>query len=383
MSTERLHHPFSPSKLQYLEASCCFSNRDSKDTEASLAGTLQHSATEDTVDLDDPALSDGQAEAVQGCKDYRAAIIAKYHLGTILHEDYLPIDDIQFFLPGALKKPVRGTTAGYLDFAIISADETEGELIDWKFGQWSVEPAENNLQGIAYLLGLVHRYPRLKKVTVHFVMPHRNEIDFHTFTSDQFPMLYLRVSTVVSRALEAMRKKDFSKCTACVSTCLFCSNVGVCPTLAAFALKVATKYKPAEVPKNVTPSLLSDAADSSNAMAVSQLMDTWAKAIRAQITARAIEDDAWLPEQYKLMSRANTEVKDWEAVEKAALAAGVKPATIKEAKTIRMTPINKAIMDATPRGGKTDAVHLFTEDLLVKKILEKDEPIYFLQRLKT
>ena len=214
-------------------------------------------------------------------------------------------------------------------------------------------------------------------------MPHRNEIDVHTFQAAEFPAMYLRVCTVVSNALAALRDKSEAGRRCSVGACLFCARVGECSALNAFVLKVGKKYAPAEVPANVTPSLLQSAADSSVAMSLAQLMETWAKAMRAQITARVIEDEVWMPEDYKLVSRAENSVKDWRKVIKLAKAAGVKMAAIRDAITVRMTPLNKAVMDNTPRGGKKDAAKLFTDGLLQAGALEKEEPIYFLQRLKT
>lgn len=381
MSSERKHHPFSPSKLQYLEACPGFLSQSSEDNEASLAGTLQHTAVEESLHLDDPRLTDDHAEAVVLCKRYREEIAAKYPGGTRLQEDYLPIDDVT--LTDAAGDKWRGTTAGYLDFAVVSADQKTAEICDWKFGAWSVEPAENNLQGIAYLLGLVKCYPQLETVTVHFFMPHRGEVDVATFKRDQFSALYLRVCTVVQRALAFQKQKNSEACSMHLSSCLFCGRKGLCEKLAAFVLKLGKKYSPLEVPADVTPSSLHSAADSSSMMGLAQLMESWAKAIRAQITARAIEDDAWMPEGYDLRDRSANSVKDWRKVLKAAKAAGVPPAAIREALTLRMTPINQAVNDSAPRGQKKAALKDFTDSLLASGALEKDEPVYFLQRQRT
>jgi len=374
---KRAHHPFSPSKLQYLEASPLFKGED-HETEKSLAGTKQHDATEDDkFSLDDPRLNDEEAEAVLACRNFREDIKRKHPGGIALSEVYLPMDDDKLEVDGVIWE---GTTAGYLDFAWIRAGGTEAEICDWKFGLWSVEPAENNLQGIAYLLSLVFAYPSLKKVTVHFVCPHQNSVDSHTFTSDQFNNLSLRVKTVVSRALQA--RKD-SNCTATVSTCLWCANKGTCPVLAKFALKVGHKYAPAEVPENVTPSLMTDPASSTQLCGIADLMAAWAKAVRAQLTAHAIENEDWLPEGYVMRSRQDNKILDWKGIRAAAKAAGVTEAQLDEAMRITLTPIDKAISDMSERGGKKIAVAAFKESLVQQKLMEKESPIYFLERLKT
>ena len=377
--TPRAHHPFSPSKLQYLEASPLYKSED-KETEKSLAGTKQHDATEDeNTSLDDPKLNDEEAEAVDACRKFRDAIIKKYPGGSHEQESYLPMDDANLTIDG---QTWEGTTAGYLDFYCLDASQTVAEICDWKFGLWSVEPTENNLQGIAYFLALVFRYPSLKTVTVHFVCPHQNCVDSHTFTSDQFDALRLRVKTVVSRALAA-RKSSTPTCTATVSTCLFCANKGTCLTLAKFALKVGHKYAPVEVPENVTPSLMTDPASSTQLCGIADLMGAWAKAVRAQLTAHAIDNEDWLPEGYVLRSREANKILDWKKVRAAAAAAGVTEAQLDEAMRITWEGIDKAIMDMTPRGGKKTAVQSFKDGLIQQKIVEKEKPVIFLERLKT
>lgn len=383
----RLHHPFSPSKLQYLEVSPHWTGEANSESEASLAGTAQHDAAEDHTDIDDPRLEDHQAEAVAMCKGYRDQIIAKYPGGSVLKEVYLPVDGATVLDDAGNSFP--GTTGGYVDLAVISADRKIAEIADWKFGLWSVEPAENNLQGIAYLLGLFYKFPSLEEITVHFVMPHREEIDFHTFKREQFPALLLRVRTVVARARAARSNPapdgtvQAGKCSVTVSSCLWCGNLGKCVPAATFSLKVGHKYSPALVPANVQPSLMSDPAKAKQTMEISQLMAAWAKAVRAQITLKAIEEDVWLPEGYVLRSRADNEVVDPVKIMDAARKLGVSDKDIEAARSIKMTPLNKSVSDLSPRGEKKAAVEKFREDLLASGALVKEAPIYFLERLKT
>lgn len=354
---------------------------DKAASDKSLAGTAQHDAAEEHIDIDDPKLTDREAEAVAMCKNYRDQIIAKYPGCIVLKEAYLPVDDCQ--ITDQRGEVFIGTTAGYLDVGIVSADLTEAEILDWKFGDWSVEPAETNLQGISYLLGLFKKYPTLKKITVHFVMPHREEIDVHTFTSDQFPALLLRVKTVVARAYTAQTRGDFGACNLMTPCCLFCGNKGTCSKVAAYALKVGNKYAPIKVPEHVTPSLFTDPKTATQSMEVAQLMEAWAKAIRAQITAKTIEDDAWLPEGYKLKSRADTEVVNDAKLKELLAAAGVTEARIDGCKKFNLTAMNKAISDTLPRGEKEKGVDAFRANGIAQGALAKEAPIYFLERCKT
>jgi len=385
----RLHHPFSPSKLQYLEACTRFDNAQSADTTKSEAGTRQHDAAEDPVDIDDPRLEDHEALAVAACKKYRDEIIALVTRGTggpdgtpiILKEEYVHVDNE--LASDAAGNLFKGTTGGYLDLAIISADKKFAHILDWKFGLWSVEPAENNLQGIAYLLGIYRLFPTLEKVTVHFVMPHRNEIDTHTFHREEFLGLLLRVKVIVARASDARLAKDWNEATMTTGTCLFCANIGRCPKVAEFAVRLGKKYNPLAIPAEVNPSLMFDAAGATQAMEVAQVMEGWAKGTRQRITAKAIEEDVWMPQKYVLRARQDTVVVDQDKFVEAAKAFGVSDSVIAGAKKYKVEPIYKAIRDQAPRGEKEKAEEVFREENLKAGITDKEQPIYFLERIKS
>lgn len=380
-AAERSHHPFSPSKLQYLEANPNYVGEE-RDTplDASLRGTAQHNAAEGDVDLDDPTLEDHEAEAVADCKNYREQIIAKYPGGTVLKEVYLPIDNKQFTFNGVIW---LGTTAGYIDLAVVSATQTEAEIADWKFGLWSVEKAENNLQGIAYLLGLFKLYPKLEKVTVHFVMPHREEVEVHTFTRDEFEGLYLRVCTVVARALAAQTSGNFDACKPMAPSCLFCGNKATCTSLAGFVLKVGKKFAPLQIPTDINPTTFNKVEEASMTMTVAQLMESWGKAMRRQITERTIEDEKWNPENYVLRQRANREIVNSDRVVEMAKARGVSDKVLEGCWDITLTPVFKAIRDTKGRGEKEAAESDFREALISDGCLTEKPPTIFLERLKS
>src|SRR5262245_5402353 len=160
---ERVHHPYSPSTLQAREGCAKFQPDHSAPVhETAEIGTRQHNAVE--TQTDDPKLLDYRAAAVVDCIKFAEERFKAFPGGTMLKEAYLPVDDEHILNPDwvtwqqnpkALKKdePRRlflGTTAGFADVAIVSKDETEGEVIDWKFGRNAVEEASNNLQGISY-----------------------------------------------------------------------------------------------------------------------------------------------------------------------------------------------------------------------------------------
>src|SRR6266581_7853883 len=196
---ERPHHPYSPSSLQSLEACPHYKSRDSKHIRT-IAGTLAHKATETREDNDE--LSDDDALHVAACLDFydkRKAILedeaneafSAEHLDCFNNdvpapnehdfkisegtETYLKVDDLIF--PDCVS-----TTAGYVDRWLVSWDGKYAELIDWKFGQWPVEEASNNLQGMAYAMGLFRKFPSLEVVHVFFKQPLIDFLTEHEFT---------------------------------------------------------------------------------------------------------------------------------------------------------------------------------------------------------
>jgi hypothetical protein len=112
-------------------------------------------------------------------------------------------------------------------------------------------------------------------------------------------------------------------------------------------------------------------------------MEGWAKATRQRITAKAIEDDNWMPQKYVLRARQDTVVVNQDKFLDAARAMGVSESVITDAKKYKVEPIYKAIRDQAPRGEKEKAEEVFREENLKAGITDKEPPIYFLERMKT
>jgi hypothetical protein len=431
---ERIHHPYSPSSLQSREACPCYDGEQSDDEgrmRAAVRGTLQHEAMETGVD--NLQLTDVEAAAVRDCASYVENVRRELGANVLeLVEPYVPIDDCLIEGKGSDGKlrEFEGTTAGYLDVALINKDRTVAQVLDWKFGRWDVEPADTNRQGHAYLLGLWKMFPTLEVIKVHFVMPHRDEIDAYTFTRADFERLYLEVCTIVARAIKAHGDNsgppDFSMANPTVSGCLFCRHKGDCRALAEMALKVGHKYDPILVPEEVTPSLIKEPKGAGQAVKVAALMESWAKAVRKQITERACNDEDFMPEGYQLVRMQRREIVNAEKFKEVTLkflapdeavlldnfkgsledameflreiykrevtdkgvdpkkvvARLVSPSTWEEAQSITLGTLEDAINDLAPRGHKKEAVEAFSESLENEEATKKGDP-YFVLKMKT
>jgi len=197
-----------------------------------------------------------------------------------------------------------------------------------------VEPAPTNLQGWTYALGLLNKFPTLEEIEVHFFLPHRNEVTTAVFKRAEFEAMYLRIRTVVHRAKQAKSELTaaktevgvadaLSKCKATTSSCLFCANVGRCPRVAELVIQVGKKYAPTIIPDCVSPSLLSDPAQVKAGLEIAQLAATWAKSYRTYATAKAIEDESFMPEGYRLKQKSERELKDKKKAEEIAKQCGL------------------------------------------------------------
>jgi hypothetical protein len=409
---ERAHHPYSPSSLQNLEACPCYRNRQGEVHEAAIKGTLQHAVTE--TGEDDHRLDDDEAGMAAECMDYyqrekmkleelrneedqRRAAQARAEGKDMylppdyvldLTEIYLPIDDKVFVdmvwisEDGSVGKDeaVQATTAGYVDRALVSWDRRYAVLLDWKFGAWAVEKASNNLQGIAYALGLFRKFPTLEEVRFVFKQPQLDYITEATFKKSDVPALYLRVQTVVARAREARKhllKDDFSMAQPHVPVCNFCALIGKCPKVAAIACKVAHKFYPTEIPEDVTPTVVRSPEQTAIALRLCQVMAVWAKAVKTVISDRAIREQKF-PDGYILVSKSDREIADPAKFKEIALQY-VTPDELATAAKYSFGPVEKAVSEKAPRGEKSAAVEQFKKALEDSGAVKRGDPYSFLK----
>lgn len=396
-SEQRVHHPYSPSTLQNLEACPCYKGRESKH-ERTAAGTLAHKVTE-TLE-DDQKLGDEDAEAAAACIDFyerrkqlmeEARVRGYFQAGKEktyspiadsskldfpklieLRETYLPVDSIEF------PDGVLATTAGYVDRALISHDLIRAELFDWKFGMWAVEDAKNNLQGIAYSLGLFKAYPTVQEVTFHFFQPHIELISSAMFKRDQIPALYLRVQVVVARAREARKLGDFSTASPAIPVCNFCAHIGTCPKVTDFACKVGAKFYPLEIPENITPTMVHSPQNTSLGLRLAQVVKIWADAFKTQVTDRVFRGKAEMPAGFGIQSRADREIIDREKFKSVALQY-VTEKEYEDCLDIAFGPIESKIGEKSPRGSKAAQIQDFKKRLEETGAVKKGEPYHFLK----
>lgn len=373
-STEtRVHHPYSPSTLQSLEACPCYVGYNDVVHERAIAGTLAHEVTESRED--NQRLSDEDSEAAAECLDFYDGRVRLFHeerqLALIgnpypesveevieLREVYLPIDDCVF-------ADANATTAGYVDRAVISHDRVYAELFDWKFGFWPVEKAENNLQGISYALGLFKKYPRLLRVRFFFKLPHQHMLTEAMFTRAQVPELYLRVQAVVARARAARQSGDFATANPMIPACNFCANIGKCPRVLEFACKVGSKFYPIEIPEHITPTMAQDKHNTKLMLRLCAVLKIWSESAKRQTTDRILRGDADLPDGFVIASKTPRKLVNnklyREITERFLTAEELRP--LDADNPLTFTAIESAINDKSPRGQKKATIERFRNSL--------------------
>jgi len=367
--TDREHHEHSPSSLQAKEVCPGYKSKLGTNAAAEL-GTFLHECA-DSGKYDE--LDDEQLAMIYGYDEYVQGLLSLAGPGAyVIKEEYLPIDD-------RLPTP---TTAGYLDRGVIWGNEEGADIIDLKTGKNPVEPAKNNLQGIAYGLGLLFRFPKLRQFTVHFVcpyIPYADEatgetsvgyIDSHTFYKEEFEGLRLRVVTAVSRAEFATDAFGrFSKTfdaselsgvplTPTVGCCLFCDRVSICPRVGEFALKASEKYDALQLPDVVNPSLVQTPDQAAAGLKFFGVMEALSRSFRSRMTERTMSSEPgndWVPTGYKLVVASKRTISD-----KARFYDTVKPLLtpdeLVESMDFTLGPIEKAVSKKAPRGKKKAAL---------------------------
>lgn len=370
-----------------------FKNRQTTEVHhRTTAGTRAHGMVDSGED--DTRLSDDDAVAAAECMDFvdmrrrmleaeaqEALQAAKDQAGSEegarpdpalftveeLSEIYLPVDDRKF-------PDCDSTTAGYVDKVLINYDCTYAEMFDWKFGMWPVESAKNNLQGIAYVLGLFRMYPRLKKIRFFFKQPLLQSTSDHEFSREDIPALYLRVQAVVARA----RSATWEMANPAVPACNFCDRLGECPKVAAFACQVGRKFHPLAIPEEINPSLVNSPEGVADGLRLAGVLKVWCEAFRRQASDRIIRGDAPLPPGQRIQEMQKRIVADDDKLR----AVSLQFLTMEEySSTLSPTfgDLEKLIKEKAPRGQKENTVKEFQTALFDAGAVKLGEKFSFLR----
>jgi hypothetical protein len=255
--TVRRHHKYGMSKLNYLAACAGFDSAD-KESEAADEGTRLHEIMDQiavVVAADLPHYSGGTGQR-RFLSTFRELVIS----GEVIADEndtYLleycctEIDKwldrgANFKLVNEIKVFVRnpdGTELnhGHLDLALFF-DAKRAVVFDYKFGWRKVPPAEDNLQGLGYALGLFDAYVTLDLVGSVFIQPKLAHVSEAIFKRQDLYDNYLRIKTVI----EAAESPDKTLCPG--HYCDYCKHNGNCTALVKNGYRALAKYEPIPFP---------------------------------------------------------------------------------------------------------------------------------------
>ena len=387
-SETRAHHPYSPSTLQATE--CCphyQSKQSDKPHIRTTAGTQAHGVVESGEDNQE--LGDDDAVAAAECLDFAESrrkllqeeadrqfretpgALSEFFQVKELKEVYLPIDDLVF-------SDCESTTAGYTDLVLLSHDGSYAEGFDWKFGFWPVEGAENNLQVIAYSLGLFHRYPKLRLVRFWIKQPHLDVVNSGLFKRENIPALYLRIQTVVARARRARESKSWDAANPTVPNCNFCAHLGECEKVCQFACKVGRKFHPVEIPEEINPGMLQEPEQAALGLRLAAVLKIWAEAFRRQITEKILRREMALPDGQKIQTMQKRQLVSMDELRKVALRY-LTQAEYESTLEATFGSLEKLIQDRAPRGQKKATVESFQNELMQVGAVKLGDEFSFLR----
>ena len=264
---------------------------------------------------------------------------------------------------------------GTSDLTCIKGDHMD--VLDWKFGRNAVDDAENNIQGLAYALGAMDKYPQCKTVTIHFVLPRRGETHQHTFTREELEEARFRIRLIIERATQPEPNLNPN-----TDSCRYCGRRVDCPALANKMLPLAKKAESSvedfEIAmwESANPALVTDPDTIGKMKRVGNVIDNWKKAVDKRALELAHEEGLDIP-GYSVYFRApsiklDSAVKAFEAVKDS-----VTPEKFQEACSVSLPILAKIYAES--RGVTQKKARSELENLLAKAgLIPSDE-----DRIKT
>ena len=133
-------------------------------------------------------------------------------------------------------------TYGRCDLLAIWDASGHAQIFDWKDGNHWQGDADNNLQGHAYALGVLHEYPDVESVEVHFVYTRREEETVATFTRAKHYKKFLEMVVKINREFDLVHTTGAQMQRKCDS-CQFCVLQTGCPQWAPMVPAVVGQSK--------------------------------------------------------------------------------------------------------------------------------------------
>jgi hypothetical protein len=275
---------------------------------------------------------------------------------------------------------MNGLTFGTADMVMVKGDRAI--IGDAKFGWNPVEDAEKNLQGWAYAIGVMEKFPKVMMVDVVFAQPRLDMVSkARFFRNADLEKMKLRVMAVIARAKEHkpedLRPSEFS--------CLYCGAKATCTALHKKALIISSKFAPlaedGELIDLYNPSQLATPELRGKAEILRRVLEPWCEKVRKENLRYAVEEGEDIP-GFEVKSRSGRRtVSDsqltWELVKDR-----MTPEEFAAVTEISVAQLLKAYSSKAPRGSKEKLKQEIEDKLTEAGVLQGGDEIRYLQRIK-
>lgn len=242
---------------------------------------------------------------------------------------------------------------GTVDVVIIKGDHVD--IVDYKYGRGEVDDSDINIQGQAYLLGVMDKFPKLKTATVHFILPRRDEILTHEYKREEMEDIRLRINLIIEKAqVENADRIPNSE------GCRYCKHKLSCPALSDKLLPLAKKYSESvndfemTLWGNYSPEKVEDPMVLSRMLNVAQVVDKWQSAAKKQALKLAVENGEEIPGYNLHYRNATAKIENGQEAYDS-VSDLLTPDEFMDACNVSVSKLAKAYSDKLPRGEKKTA----------------------------
>ena len=263
------------------------------------------------------------------------------------------------------------TIFGTVDVVIIKGDHVD--VVDYKFGRGEIDDSDINIQGQAYLLGVMDKFPKLKTATVHFIIPRRDEILTHSYKREDMEDIRLRINLIVEKAevenAEAIPNSE---------GCRYCKHKLSCPALSDKLLPLAKKYSESVTDfemtlwGNYSPEKVEDPMVLSRMLNVAAVVDKWQAAAKKQALKLAVEEGEEIPGYNLHYRNATAKIENGQEAYDA-ISDLLTPDEFMDACNVSVSKLAKAYAEKLPRGEKKTARGAIETRLEDSEILPAEE----------
>lgn len=355
---ERPHHPHGPSSLKHKKECPGYQSREGE-TEATAMGTRIHHAVEnrDGSQLEDEKEIWIYEECVKGMDeaiDNLHAITGVQPVVMIeerLHMDLIVTD-----------------TFGTAD--VVALADRDAALIDHKSGVSHIDPPPDNLQSMAYAIGVFQANPQVETIHARFTVPQCGEPLDGIYYRSQLPEYMKEIAKIILDAERVSSKwtddggtpsmHELSPC----ESCAWCKNQDRCPALGAIAIEVATRYAPEVLPADgVRFEDFDDPVEVGKMLVIAGIMEKWAKGYKYK-TVTAVKDGELELPFHRLKSMGSPrEVTDFASLLHVSEGIGITKDELLSAAKFSLASLGEIVKTRAPRGKKGELVRQFEEDL--------------------